>query len=151
MRSKEYNMPFIGWYYRYAIKTRRGPPNTNSVDVAVFFNPDGTLAAQHDSPPLLGLYPFWQWTPGDRVEDIHPIDVSQLPRDRHYTIAVGLYDSGSGERLTTVNAGLVMGSAFTIDGKAVVYPHRRSTTILTWTWRARSGASRATSSATAAR
>jgi hypothetical protein len=62
-------------------------------------NPDGTLAAQHDSPPLLGLYPFGQWVKGDRVEDVHPIDVSQLLRDRQYTIAVGLYDPGNGERL----------------------------------------------------
>lgn len=61
-------------------------------------NPDGTLAAQHDSPPLLGLYPFWQWAKGDRAEDVHPIDVAQLPRDRQYTIAVGLYDPGGGER-----------------------------------------------------
>ncbi len=63
-------------------------------------NPDGTLAAQHDSPPLLGLYPFWQWSKGDRVEDVHPIDVSQLPRDQQYTIAAGLYDPTTGERLT---------------------------------------------------
>jgi hypothetical protein len=63
-------------------------------------NPDGTLAAQHDSPPLLGLYPFWQWSKGDRAEDVHPIDVSQLPRDRQYTIAVGLYDPSTGERLS---------------------------------------------------
>jgi hypothetical protein len=62
-------------------------------------NPDGTLAAQHDSPPLLGLYPFWQWTEGDRAEDVHPIDLSSLPRDRRYTIAVGLYDPSTGERL----------------------------------------------------
>ena len=62
-------------------------------------NPDGTLAAQHDSPPLLGLYPFWQWSQGDQVEDVHPIDVSQLPRDRAYTLAVGLYDPGNGQRL----------------------------------------------------
>jgi hypothetical protein len=67
-------------------------------------NPDGTLAAQHDSPPLLGLYAFWQWAPGDRVEDVHPIDVSQLPRDRPYTIAVGLYDPSDGERLTPTQA-----------------------------------------------
>jgi hypothetical protein len=63
-------------------------------------NPDGTLAAQHDSPPLLGLYPFWQWSQGDRVEDVHPVDVSQLPRDRQYTVTVGLYDPATGERLT---------------------------------------------------
>ena len=62
-------------------------------------NPDGSLAAQHDSPPLLGLRPFWQWSQGDRVEDVHPIDLSPLPRDRQYTIAVGLYDAGNGERL----------------------------------------------------
>jgi hypothetical protein len=31
MRSKEYNMPFIGWCYLYEIKLRRGPPNTNNV------------------------------------------------------------------------------------------------------------------------
>ena len=67
-------------------------------------NPDGTLAAQHDSPPLLGLYPFWQWAKGNRAEDVHPIDVSQLPRDRTYTIAVGLYDPASGERLAPTTA-----------------------------------------------
>ena len=66
--------------------------------------PDGTLAAQHDSPPMLGLYPFWQWSKGDRVEDIHPIDVSLLPHDRTYTIAVGLYDPGNGLRVTSITA-----------------------------------------------
>ena len=49
--------------------------------------------------------PFWQWSKGDRVEDVHPIDLSQLPRDRQYTIAVGLYDpataSGWRPRCTT--------------------------------------------------
>ena len=67
-------------------------------------NPDGTLAAQHDSPPLLGLYPFWQWAEGDRAEDVHPIDLAQLPQDRQYTIAVGLYDPSTGERLTPIQA-----------------------------------------------
>ena len=67
-------------------------------------NPDGTLAAQHDSPPLQGLYPFWQWSKGDRVEDVHPIDLTGLPRDRQYTIAVGLYDPSTGERLTPTQA-----------------------------------------------
>ncbi|HZY42958.1 MAG TPA: hypothetical protein VFF59_13285, partial [Anaerolineae bacterium] len=61
--------------------------------------PDGTLAAQHDSPPLMGLHPFWQWSPGERVEDVHPIDLAGLPRDRAYTISVGLYDPANGERL----------------------------------------------------
>ena len=63
-------------------------------------NPEGTLAAQHDSPPLMGLQPFWQGSPGERLEDVHPIDLTGLPRDRAYTLAVGLYDPATGERLS---------------------------------------------------
>ena len=73
---------------------------------AHLLNPDGTLAAQHDSPPLMGLHPFWQGSPGERVEDVHPIDLAGLPRDRAYTLAVGLYDPANGERLiVTLPAG----------------------------------------------
>jgi hypothetical protein len=76
-------------------------PITTDLHVFVHvLNPDGTLAAQHDSPPMMGLFPFWQWSKGDRVEDIHPIDLSALPHDRTYTIAVGLYDPANGLRLT---------------------------------------------------
>jgi hypothetical protein len=63
-------------------------------------NPDGTLAAQHDSPPLMGLYPFWQGSTGERVEDVHPIELAGLPRDQAYTIAVGVYDPTNGKRLS---------------------------------------------------
>jgi hypothetical protein len=69
-------------------------------------NPDGALAAQHDSPPMMGLMPLWRFQKGDQVEDVHPIDLMGLPRDRQYTIAVGLYDPSSGERLnptSTIN------------------------------------------------
>jgi hypothetical protein len=48
---------------------------------------------------MLGLRPFWQWTKGDRVEDVHPIDLAPLAPDQPYTIAVGLYDPSTGERL----------------------------------------------------
>ncbi|MBI5563576.1 MAG: hypothetical protein HY870_01685 [Chloroflexi bacterium] len=62
--------------------------------------PDGSLAAQHDGPPVMGLYPFWQWSSsGEQVEDVHPIDLTGLPRDQVYTLAVGLYDPANGERL----------------------------------------------------
>lgn len=62
-------------------------------------NPDGSLAAQHDSPPLMGLMPFWQFQPGDVVEDVHPIDLATLPADRTYALVTGLYDPATGERL----------------------------------------------------
>ncbi len=61
--------------------------------------PDGSLAAQHDSPPMMGLMPFWKFQKGDEVEDVHTLDVSALPRDQVYTLAVGLYDPANGERL----------------------------------------------------
>ncbi|MFN8596010.1 MAG: hypothetical protein U0559_07490 [Anaerolineae bacterium] len=75
---------------------------TTSADWHVFVHvlkPDGSLAAQHDSPPLMGLLPFWQWLAGDRVSDVHPIDLDQLSRDEVHTIAIGLYDPATGERL----------------------------------------------------
>ena len=82
-----------------------GAPGDTGQHVFVHvLNPDGSLAAQHDSPPMLGLRPFWQWAKGDRVVDVHPIDISQLPRDRQYAITVGLYDLSSGERLAPVLA-----------------------------------------------
>ena len=70
-------------------------------DLHVFvhlLNPDGTLAAQHDSPPIMGLLPFWQWHAGDRVRDVHPIDLPSGSTGQPFTVAVGLYDSGTGQR-----------------------------------------------------
>jgi hypothetical protein len=86
---------------RLAVKLDWRSTQAITTDLHVFvhiLNPDGTLAAQHDSPPLMGLFPFWQWHSGERIEDIHPIDMSALPPDRTYTIAVGLYDPGNGQR-----------------------------------------------------
>jgi hypothetical protein len=66
-------------------------------------NPDGSLAAQHDGPPIMGLYPFWQFRADDHVEDIHSIDLSALTLDRLYTIAIGLYDPATGQRLAATD------------------------------------------------
>jgi hypothetical protein len=68
-------------------------------------NPEGSLAAQHDGPPIMGLYPFWQFRADDHVEDIHSIDLSALTPDRLYTIAIGLYDPATGQRLAVTDLG----------------------------------------------
>ena len=92
-------------------------------------NPDGSLAAQHDSPPLLGLMPFWQWQPGDRVQDIHPIDLSVLSRSQDYSVTVGLYDAGTGQRLPVIAANgepvadnAIRIAAFNLDSSAPKCP-----------------------------
>jgi hypothetical protein len=76
---------------------------TNEGDWHVFvqlLKPDGTLAAQHDSPPMMGLYPFWKFQKGDQVEDVHSIDLAGLAPAQVYTLVVGLYDPANGERLS---------------------------------------------------
>jgi hypothetical protein len=65
----------------------------------------GRLLAQHDGP--LGrsgapadYVPASAWQAGDRIQDVHAIPLqSPLPSDG-YTIAVGLYDSATVQRLT---------------------------------------------------
>jgi len=59
----------------------------------------GALIAQHDSPPLQGLLPFWQWQPGERALDVHPVDLPAPLEGGSYTIAVGLYDVVTGQRV----------------------------------------------------
>lgn len=76
-------------------------PSTAHIFVHLL-NLDGTLAAQHDSPPLMGLFPFWQWQVGDTVEDMHPIDLTTLVDRQKYALEIGLYDSDTGQRLPAV-------------------------------------------------
>ncbi len=82
-----------------------GPPPG---DVHIFvhvLDADGSLVAQHDSPPLLGLMPFFQWQAGDRAQDVHPIALSNSLENGPYAITVGLYDVATGRRLPAVLAG----------------------------------------------
>jgi hypothetical protein len=85
---------------RLQVRLKWLAPNEGDWHVFVqLLRPDGTLAAQHDSPPMLGLMPFWKFQKGDQVEDVHSIDVAELARDQVYTLVVGLYDPANGERL----------------------------------------------------
>jgi len=74
------------------------PPPDAHIFVHVLDTRDA-LIAQHDSPPLQGLLPFWQWQPGDRARDEHPIDLPAPSEGASYTLAVGLYDVVTGQRI----------------------------------------------------
>jgi hypothetical protein len=68
-----------------------------SKDVTLFahlMDPAGTLVAQADGYPLLGMQPFWTWRPGDVVRDeryIAPVPSSD------YTIRLGLWELATRE------------------------------------------------------
>jgi hypothetical protein len=63
---------------------------------------NGQLVAQHDGVPALWTYPTNNWAVGERVVDFHslPVDVS-LERGT-FTIQVGLYDPGTGDRVAVL-------------------------------------------------
>jgi hypothetical protein len=67
-------------------------------DIAVFahlLDAEGTLVAQADGYPLLGMLPFWLWKPGEVMRDVHHFD--PVPAGA-YTIRLGLWESATGER-----------------------------------------------------
>ena len=67
-------------------------------DFTVFvhlFNEVGELVAQHDSWPQAGTYPTSLWTPPEIVRDTHTL----LVPPGSYSLAIGLYQAETGERL----------------------------------------------------
>jgi len=64
----------------------------------------GNLLAQADGVPYAGLYPLTNWQPGQIITDSRPI-ASLLPNAADLdTIAIGLYDPITGERLPATDA-----------------------------------------------
>ncbi len=67
-------------------------------DVTVFahlLNAEGALVAQADGYPLLGMQPFWVWTPGEAVRDVRHFE--PVPSGE-YTIRLGLWEPATGDR-----------------------------------------------------
>ncbi len=57
----------------------------------------GNLLGQLDGVPYNGLYPLTHWSPGQIITDVRPLPPMRL--DQLETIAVGIYDPVSGDRL----------------------------------------------------
>ena len=66
---------------------------------AHLYNDSGDIVAQADGYPLDGLYPFWIWRPGERVEDIRRLRLGELPWVDGVGYGVGVYDPAGGDRL----------------------------------------------------
>ncbi len=55
---------------------------------------DGTLVAQADGYPLLGMLPFWLWEPGEVARDVRHFD--PVPAGE-YTIRLGMWELATGK------------------------------------------------------
>ncbi len=64
---------------------------------------DGDILAQQDSPPLGGGRPTTGWYPGEFLADPYRLVIPLGAEPADYGVIVGLYDAGSGSRLTTAS------------------------------------------------
>jgi len=75
-------------------------------DVTLFahvYDQAGQLVAQGDGYPLASLFAPRFWKQGDLVRDIRYISLPAELADQPYTVAIGWYDSSTGERLRVLN------------------------------------------------
>jgi hypothetical protein len=63
------------------------------------YDSTGALVAQHDGPPAQGFVPWPLWQTGDVITDRHVVALTTPLAAGSYRLAVGVYDSNSGERL----------------------------------------------------
>ena len=73
---------------------------------AHLYDASGALVAQSDGYPMGNLFPFWLWQPGECVEEVRYLALPASLSSGQYSIALGIYDGGSGQRLP----------AFGVDG-----------------------------------
>ena len=74
---------------------------TEATVFAHLLGPDGTLVAQADGHPLLGMLPFWLWRPSEVVRDVRHFNT---PWPGQYSVALGVWDLASGTRLPATAA-----------------------------------------------
>ena len=78
-----------------------------SVDYTVFvhiLNESGQVIAQHDGKPASGTRPIYTWRPGDIIPDTHEMVWLADSYEGRATIAVGLYDLTTQQRVPAYNA-----------------------------------------------
>jgi hypothetical protein len=91
----------------------RGNMDTDYTVFTHLIDEGENILAQHDSQPEGGNYPTSQWLQGEIVEDEHAVIPGTGLQPGEYTLAVGMYDLGSGERLPAY------------DQNGVLMPQRR--------------------------
>lgn len=91
------------------------PADKNYTVFVHLLDEQGVLVGQHDGEPGNGRLPTSMWLPGEFLADSHPLT---LPSSGQYTLAVGVYDWQTGQRLPVTNA---FGERLT-DDQAMIIP-----------------------------
>jgi hypothetical protein len=65
---------------------------------------DEQIMGQKDNPPVSGLYPTTEWTPGEKIVDRYEIATGPEIPPGEYSIEIGLYELDSGGRLPVLDA-----------------------------------------------
>jgi hypothetical protein len=65
--------------------------------------PGGRVVAQGDAWPRSGDHPTTHWIPGEYVEDSYSVELPVEAEEGRYSVAVGMYEWQSGERLPVVD------------------------------------------------
>ena len=103
----------------YNLKDHRIVPG-QALDLTLFWSPQGhptrdytvfihlldhsgQIQGQVDSPPASGTYPTSVWDAGEFIADSHTISLEPDLPAGEYTVAIGLYDPHTGQRLPIVD------------------------------------------------
>jgi 4-amino-4-deoxy-L-arabinose transferase-like glycosyltransferase len=98
----------------------RSRPSTDYTVFVHLLDSKGRVVAQSDAPPENGGYPTTIWDAGDTVVDAHELSLDQgLPKG-NYSLEIGLYQPGTGQRLTLVDrSGHSLGDHLLLSGPTV--------------------------------
>ena len=95
----------------------RGRPARDYTVFVHLLDSQGQLKGQADAPPASGKYPTSVWDAGELVADLHALSLAPDLPAGEYTVAVGLYDPQTGQRVNTVDKnGNTVGDLVTISG-----------------------------------
>ena len=81
----------------------RGRPSQDYTVFVHLLDSQGQLRGQADSPPTSGKYPTSVWDAGEVISDIHILELAPELPIGDYTLVIGLYYPGTGNRLSTID------------------------------------------------
>jgi hypothetical protein len=80
----------------------------------------GQLLGQLDGTPYANRYPLWAWQPGQIIQDQRDLAAAQVDLAQLHSVAVGIYDPATGQRLAAVDA---EGNLLPDNAQIIPLPH----------------------------